>query len=107
MKIRVEAAPAMVPCPTCKGKGKQTLETTTISPGKPVEKLSMEITCVVCKGAKLITPQAQRALKREMDLWCSCKTPSEDVIFHDDGECRQCRKHHYHCGTCGKITQVG
>ncbi len=100
--------PKMVQCPTCKGSGKQTLETTTISPGKLTEKLSMEITCVICKGAAVVTPAVIQAIKREADLWCSCKKPDFDnITFHDDGECRDCRKHHYHCGACGKICQVG
>lgn len=107
MKIETGASVKMVKCPTCAGTGKQKIETTTISPGKPVEKTSIEITCIICKGAKTITEKAKRALEREAELWCKCTTPSDDVVFHDDGTCSQCRKHHYHCGTCKKICQVG
>lgn len=98
--------PKMVQCPTCKGSGIQTIETTMRSPGK-IETSSLKITCVVCKGAAVISPEAQKALQREADLWCRCGKSSDDVIFHDDGECSQCRKHHYHCGSCGKISQIG
>ncbi|MFA5407040.1 MAG: hypothetical protein WC307_06810 [Candidatus Nanoarchaeia archaeon] len=31
-----------------------------------------------------------------------------DPIFMDDDKCPcGCRKHHYHCRTCGKLVQVG
>lgn len=99
--------PKMVKCPTCKGAGIQTIESTTISPWKPVEKMSLKITCVICKGAAVVSPAVIQALKREEAMWCRCGKSSEDVIFHDDGECGDCHKHHYHCGFCQKICQVG
>lgn len=105
MKIKVSEK--MLKCPACKGSGKQTIESTTISPGKPVEKTSVEITCVICKGARAIRQEVKDALDREAALWCKCEKSSDDVTFHEDNECRDCRKHHYHCGNCGKICQVG
>ncbi len=100
--------PKMVKCPTCVGTGIQTIETTTISPGKPVEKSSLKIACVICKGAAVISPAVKKALEREAKLWCTCKKPDLDnCTFCDDGECADCNKHHYHCGTCQKICQVG
>lgn len=100
--------PKMLKCPACKGAGIQTIETSTISPGKPVEKTSLKITCVICKGAAVVSPAVIQALKREQAMWCTCKNPiNSDVTFHDDGECGDCHKHHYHCGDCQKICQVG
>lgn len=51
-------------------------------------------------------------LKTEIaDHWCSCESSdSANVIFCDDGQVINehcCSKHHYHCGACRKIVQVG
>lgn len=105
--MKIQTAPKSVMCPTCKGSGEQNIECRTISPGKPVEISVTKITCVICKGAKVISQKVKRALKREADLWCRCKTSSESPDFHDDNECSQCQKHHWHCGNCRKICQVG
>ena len=100
--------PKMVKCPGCKGTGMMKIQSTTISPGKPDEKATTNILCVTCKGAAVITPAHMKALEREAELWCSCEKPDlENSTFCDDGECADCRKHHYHCGTCQKICQVG
>lgn len=107
MKIHTgPKSPKMLKCPACKGAGIQTIETTMRSPGK-VETSSLKITCVICKGAAVVSPAVIQALKREEAMWCRCEKSSDDVIFHDDGECGDCHKHHYHCGNCQKITQVG
>lgn len=45
--------------------------------------------------------------------WCKC--PKEvrerfDTIYHDNGRItnQHCvKKHHYHCGKCKKLTQIG
>ena len=56
--------------------------------------------------------QYRRELKKALnDHWCHCENSDpEQITFCDDGEninehC--CQKHHYHCGNCGKIVQVG
>jgi hypothetical protein len=55
-----------------------------------------------------LTKAQQAQLKREEKLWCDCKKPDYEAhVFHDDGQCNTCYKHHYHCGSCGKIYQVG
>jgi hypothetical protein len=98
----------MVECPACKGEGKEHATVRTIQPDRPVEKRIVTITCSACSGRKKITRQLKVALERQNELWCHCRPPSsEDIIFHDDNTCKQCQKHHYHCGSCGKITQVG
>lgn len=42
-------------------------------------------------------------------FWCSGHPGQEHkgTVFHNDGECSWCSKHHYHCVVCGKIEQVG
>lgn len=100
--------PKMVKCPACKGAGIQTIESTTISPGKPVEKSSTKIVCIICKGAAVVHPRVVKALEREAALWCSCENADlSNSTFCDDGTCSDCEKHHYHCGACNKICQVG
>jgi hypothetical protein len=40
--------------------------------------------------------------------WCECGDYMENDIFSNDFMCRcGVEKHHYHCGTCKKITQIG
>lgn len=98
----------LVACPTCAGTGKEKIESTLHEPGKAPQKSVLEIKCVICAGGGRITPRMKKAVETRVDdFWCHCKTPSEDVTFHDDFECRDCQKHHYHCGTCHKISQVG
>lgn len=40
--------------------------------------------------------------------WCNCGDEHTFGSYPEDGEC-SCGvyKHHVHCGTCGKIQQVG
>ena len=65
--------------------------------------------CYTCKG-KGTVPLGYNAKLKAADeaFWCKCgKSDTADTTFHDDGECRACNKHHYHCGVCNKISQVG
>lgn len=69
------------------------------------------ITCVWCDGRGSV-PNGTRARREAEDkLWCKC--PAETQTFGSyprDGECRVegCyHKHHVHCGTCGKVSQIG
>ncbi len=43
--------------------------------------------------------------------WCQCHAEEDDytpAIYFPDNACHcGCRKHHYHCGRCGKLEQVG
>lgn len=92
-------------CPTCQGSGKQSLSVKTF--GSKDSEPPMVIDCVLCHGKGVVNKSQLRLLEQEKAMWCRCEKPSEGTTFHDDGECRQCRKHHYHCENCGKITQVG
>ena len=52
------------------------------------------------------------ANKKELaEHWCSCEDSDPNaVIFCDDGSVVNehcCHKHHYHCGACRKLVQVG
>lgn len=64
----------------------------------------MELKCVWCDGAGQIGDQKLHAIQAEQDMWCSCGNPSGDVHFHDD---EPGSKHHWTCGDCGGVLQVG
>ena len=46
----------------------------------------------------------------DMTDWCECEEETDDCLFHDDGVAPESMcpgKHHWHCGLCGKLIQVG
>ena len=50
-----------------------------------------------------------KALKELQASWCACDSES-DPLFHDDGQTPldNCvDKHHYHCGWCLGLSQIG
>ena len=94
----------MKECPTCKGRGKQTLHVTENGRKLP----PMDIECVTCQGQRHITNKMFSDLKWEEKQWCSCgKSEQFDLVFYNDGENPNCYKHNWCCGNCGKIVQVG
>lgn len=90
----------METCPSCKGTKKVTIK--VISNG--VREPDMELDCVTCNGTGEVRDGYTKALE---DFWCHCGNPSGDVEFHDDGEGAACSKHHYTCGDCGRVLQIG
>jgi hypothetical protein len=46
--------------------------------------------------------------KRESEMWCKCGSAWTFGTYPQDGEC-ECgiKKHHVHCGNCGKVSQIG
>lgn len=55
---------------------------------------------------KILGMRAVVLIKR----WCECNVepPIEEWIFKEDEECKcGVKRHHYHCGVCGGITQTG
>lgn len=107
-------------CRTCKGKGRyeQKYIEHTIAQrdaGLPgIERSMGVVECFTCKGAGVLPLGYQAAYAKAMrEFWCDGKgrCANEDAslvgAFHDDGECAKCDKHHWHCGVCGNIRQVG
>ena len=46
----------------------------------------------------------------DMSGWCECEQETDDFRFHDDGVTpwKTCvDKHHWHCGLCLKLNQIG
>ena len=73
----------------------------TVHTGPKTEVFNMP--CLNCDGKGWRTPAEQRKVEAMNAMWCRCATPGEPV-FHDD---EPGSKHHWTCGTCGKVTQVG
>ena len=94
----------LVACPVCKGNGTQSIIVEEF--GKPGSSTT-DIGCVVCNGRKRISAREARMVERERNMMCYCGNPGGETHFHDDGECSECRKHHFHCADCGKILQIG
>tara|TARA_Y100000589_G_scaffold331494_1_gene385286 strand:- start:59 stop:241 length:183 start_codon:yes stop_codon:yes gene_type:complete len=58
--------------------------------------------------AMQMTDQDIPSVYNEADDWCKCEDRDiYDTEFWDDGEHEHVYKHHYRCGDCGKITQIG
>lgn len=95
----------MVKCPQCKGKKQIPVEVIEI--GKTRTSQNITLNCITCKGEGEITSQREQELKEEAKLWCKCKE-STFGSYPEDGQCNcGVYKHHVHCGTCGKISQMG
>lgn len=90
-------------CPKCKN-GKMTVLLVN-------ENKHIELTCIHCHGTGQVTQdvlediqEADRFMKEEM---CSCDNPTFGS-YPEDGQCHcGMQKHHVHCGTCEKISQIG
>lgn len=97
-------ATATKPCGTCKGTGTYNLPVTTHGVGTEI----IPIKCPQCDGMGELTPARAEALRREDAMWCGCGKSDEAPVFYADGQHRGCvHKHHWHCGNCRKISQVG
>lgn len=73
-----------------------------------------EVDSKLAAKAGMTLEEWRKALKEDVERhWCKCSREareSRDSIFHDDGQVtnQHCtRKHHWHCGKCKKLTQVG
>lgn len=90
-------------CPACKGNKKKVAYVT-----EQRHERKLEMTCLACKGAGEVTDAQLKAIAAFQDSWCRCDNPDfEQAIFYDNGRHPDCRKHHWRCGDCGKILQVG
>jgi hypothetical protein len=94
----------MLPCPVCKGKKTVHCKSTVFGTGETTE---MDLTCYECDGVGELTPVRVAAYEARQELWCTCEE-STFGSYPQDGECNcGVHKHHVHCGTCGKISQIG
>ena len=93
-------------CPKCKD-GKMNVRVTEY--GKSTT--TIELNCVSCDGTGQVSDEKLKEIK-DIDRFvdeemCDCEDPTFGS-YPEDGEC-SCGmyKHHVHCGTCGKISQIG
>lgn len=58
---------------------------------------------------RVVKTEAEKAAAKAAwaAFWCSCKVETPGAIYHADGTCPTCHKHHWHCPACHKIVQVG
>lgn len=89
-------------CPVCKGSG---MNYTTISTfGEKEKQISIGV-CYDCKG-KSVNKKEGKAIQKHIEeleaSWCNCG--SEDSYYVPD---RKGEKHHWNCGCCHKLKQVG
>ena len=94
-------------CPKC-NNGKMSI--TSIDCAKKTKEV-VELDCIHCDGAGEISDEKLAQIKAE-DKWydenmCQCDEPTFGH-YPQDGECNcGMYKHHVHCGTCGRISQIG
>lgn len=96
----------MVECPTCKGDGTVFCKSIDYTKNPPT-KTGFDLPCHTCDGKCEITEDKLKAIEAMDSIMCSCDSPSFGS-YPQDGECNcGMHKHHVHCGTCGKISQIG
>ena len=91
-------------CTACKGKGKTGVKIID-SHGAS----HMTINCFWCQGIGTVSPSLHKQYLLSKRMWCKCG--DKGFVFYDDGDHPKCKykinKHHYHCASCHKITQIG
>lgn len=93
-------------CPQCEGRKRITLTVTEIRPGRPKKVSENEIKCVECDGTGTVSDAQLRARERARAMWCRCDEPHEPH-YVPDGAHPEVSKHHWRCGSCDGVTQVG
>jgi len=97
-----------VPCPSCRG-GRLTVTVHAEAHQPPTQ---FEMPCPTCRGTGRLTDTEAAALEEEAALWCRCAPDAWTFgSYPEDGRCPRLpdcyHKHHVHCGTCGKVSQLG
>ena len=87
-------------CPSC-NKGKMKI---TMIEGE--KKMISYISCIDCGGTERIDEETKEFLFKEKSTWCECEQP-DDEYYVPDGVDDECQKHHWNCGICDKIVQIG
>lgn len=89
----------MISCPQCSGAKQITI--TVSEAGQPDTTFSMA--CPTCHGKGTVTTAQKKRYEQMMAAWCTCPTHG-DPEYHPD---TATDKHHWTCGNCGKLLQVG
>lgn len=91
-----------VGCPKCSGTG---LLSIVAHEGGSVR--TLELRCIYCDGSGRMSVAEVLRLERAEEMWCSCGNPSGRHSYHADGQGPEISKHHYRCGDCLKVLQIG
>ncbi len=69
------------------------------------------LVCIDCDGKGYMTEDERKSYIFYANCWCKCSSDEDNgIIYHEDGEgsWETCvEKHHFHCGRCQKLTQIG
>ena len=97
----------METCPQCNGDKTVYTAIDDLTKDPPV-KTGVDLTCPTCQGDGEIPVEQKAAYEARQELWCRCGDKETFGSYPEDGKC-DCgvHKHHVHCGTCGKISQIG
>jgi len=112
------------PCACCKGTGKQ--KTTMTVFGSSKSPTVREVGCVWCGGRGAATAAQAAEHRYWQECWCECACEvcgargmgalscghgeRPEAEYHEDWQTPWkwcCAKHHYHCGRCRKLLQIG
>jgi len=89
-------------CPQCKGTGELSVE--FVMKGKHS---AFPVTCITCDGSGQVTKAQEKEYRNALAMWCECGNPSEGTSYVPDNASSVCVKHHWVCGDCGRVVQVG
>lgn len=92
----------MKTCPRCNSK-----KTITITVHQNGGTSTETLPCITCEGHGDVTDGQYANYKAEQEVWCRCGNPSGETQFYDDGEHPEIAKHHWRCGDCSKVVQIG
>ena len=102
---RTEEA-SMKVCFNCKGE--KTIDVEVFERRGAAElKSVVTLPCVGCNGKGEVSDQVFRQQLGESEIWCQCSDPLGQTRFFHDGEHPDLFKHHWRCGSCNKVVQIG
>lgn len=89
-------------CPQCKGRK---IITVTVHEHGKSEVRDFDTSCFTCHGRGQVSEAKGKEYADAVASMCSCETTdSAKWKYHPD---TKAKKHHYTCGHCGKVTQIG
>lgn len=98
-------------CPKCEGTGTQTWTLKeTDAKGNWIDSTQSTIDCLWCNAIGKVDDETLEQITYEDSLWCECEDEQEAMLnayYLEDGEHDELEKHHWRCGCCDKVLQIG
>lgn len=95
------------PCPGCSGAG-AIVARVEFDDEAPTD---MRLTCTWCGGTGALSEEQRRQYDWAQLIWCRCEASLRaGLVAHGNSETpwKNCvEKHHYHCGSCRGVSQIG